>query len=507
MGEIGNTGRKLGNWEVFRAEQGETLRILLLEDLLSDAELIKLQLRRLQFAKEIEHVTNREDFEAALQRFNPHLILSDYALPQFTGMEALEFVREQNTYIPFIICTGSVNEETAVACIKAGADDYVLKDSMGRLVSAVENALEAKRNLVEKERVVNELEASEADFRALAENAPDNIYKLDHQGTIQYVSRDVDGQPRNEVIGKSIYDFAHVDYRDTLRQAVHSAFANQERISLEVEGTPISGERQFYLVRIGPVLADQKVDSVVFIPGNITKRVRAEDETKRLNKRLQKLTHHLETVRDEEKKKIAMEIHDQLGQELTGSKLGLFWLKQHLEEHQEGGVDFNQVFDKIDYLVDLTTTTIQTVRRIAHELRPVVLDNMGLVAALDWHVKNYNENNPVHCKFKSKVDDSGFSHEFNTAMYRIVQEALTNIHKHARASEAAVELVEDRGTILLEISDNGIGVDEEKALKSNSLGLFGIRERIKRWNGEFALRGSENDGTTIRIAVKRDEIE
>lgn len=506
MGDLTRTGYETGGWEVFKAEKGETLRILLLEDLLSDAELIKLQLRRLQFPKEIEHVTNREDFESELTRFNPHLILSDYALPQFTGMEALEYVREHNVYVPFIICTGSVNEETAVACIKAGADDYVLKDSMGRLVSAVENALESKRNLVEKEQAVSELEASEADFRALAENAPDNIYKLDRQGIIQYVSRDVDGESRDQVIGRCIYDFAHPDYQKTLKEAVEAAFDKQKRISLEVEGNAINGERQFYLVRIGPVLTDQKVDSVVFIPGNITKRVKAEKETIRLNERLQKLTQHIETVRDEEKKKIAIEIHDQLGQELTGSKLGLFWLKQHLQEQQNSEIDFDQVYEKIDYLVDLTTTTIQTVRRIAHELRPVVLDNMGLVAALDWHVNNYNQNNPVHCSFHSAVDDSLFSHDFNTAMYRIVQEALTNIHKHAEASKASVSLSEADGKVILQITDNGVGLDEEQALKSKSLGLFGIRERIKRWNGDFELCGKENEGTTIRIAIDKDAI-
>ena len=496
----------LYNNEYLYLNKGEQpLRILLLEDLRSDAELIKLQLRKLNTEYEVKHCSNKESFFSEFEQFKPHVVLSDYNLPQFTGMEALKSVHDFNPYIPFIICTGSINEETAVACFKAGADDYVLKDSMGRLASAVENALASKSNLVTKNKVVAELSASEENFKALAENAPDNIYKLDREGIILYVNRSVDGVDRNHVLGTSIFDFVNEKNVPKLKAAIKKAFNTKKSSTVEIEGNPNDPESEWYLCRLGPVMIDGQVDSVVFIPGRITERVKAELETKHLNERLQDLTRHLENIRDEEKERIAIEIHDQLGQELTGNKLGLFWIKQQLlEEH--GPADKEKVIEKIDYLVDLTTTTIQTVRRIALELRPVVLDNMGLLAALEWHVENYNENHDTLCSIDIDIYDLHFDKEFSTNIYRIVQEALTNINRHAQASSIQITFKEEGEELLLKIADDGVGIDMEKAKKSKSLGLFGMKERVRTWKGEFEMMGKENEGTTLSMRFKKSNV-
>ncbi|WP_306642831.1 hybrid sensor histidine kinase/response regulator [Sanyastnella coralliicola] len=491
---------------IYAGSEDTKIRILILEDLETDAQLLQLQLRKVNQEKEILHVTNKEDFIKAFDEYKPQMILSDYALPQFTGMEALLFVRERNPYIPFIICTGSVNEETAVACIKAGADDYVLKDSMGRLSSAVENAIQAKTNLVEKERAISNLESSEANFRALAENAPDNIYKLDRNGTIHYVSRSVDGVERDQVIGKSIYDFMSEPNKKRLEDAMKDVFDDGQIAAIDIEGNPNDPESQWYLCRLAPVVADGQIDSAVFIPSNITARVQAEREMKELNEKLQALTQHLENIRDEEKEKIAMEIHDQLGQELTGNKLGLFWIKQILEKEELQAEDKTAAIEKVDYLVDLTTTTIQTVRRIAHELRPVVLDNMGLVAAMEWHVDNYNKHHSIQCRLHIDVNDATFEKEFSTAIYRIMQEGLTNINRHSEASQSWVDFLIAGDELVLEIRDNGKGLEIDKALKSKSLGLFGMRERIKAWNGQFDLESEKGKGTTIRLQFDMEHL-
>ena len=159
------------------------LNLLLLEDLQSDADIIKLQLRKYERGINVHHVMNKADFLAALENNKFDIIISDYSLPQYTGMEAVKHVRLHFEHLPFIICTGSMNEETAVACLKAGADDYVLKESLGRLPSAISAAIEAKKVLFEKQEAEQNLIASEENFRALAENAPDNIYKIERSGT------------------------------------------------------------------------------------------------------------------------------------------------------------------------------------------------------------------------------------------------------------------------------------------------------------------------------------
>lgn len=493
------------NEYLFINQEDGVLRVLLLEDLLSDAELIKLQLRKLQMEKRVEHVTNKGDFEAALLRFKPHLILSDYALPQFTGMDALKMIQSFNPYIPVIICTGSVNEETAVACIKAGADDYILKDSMGRLASAIEISIAAKSNLVSRDRASNDLLKSEENFRALAQNAPDNIYKIGRDGEILYVNCDIDGIPKKDVVGKKIYEFVDEENGQKMRQAIETAYDGALTVSVEIEGNPDDPESQWYFCRIGPVMEHDVVKSLVFISSNITERVKAEKELFELNQKLHHLTQHLENIRDEEKKKIAMEIHDQLGQELTGNKLGLFWIKQQLQGMESGKLNLEPIVEKVDYLVDLTTQTIQTVRRIAHELRPVVLDDIGLIPALEWHVGNYNKNHEsTICHLSIEIGDMVFEKEFSTALYRIMQEALTNINRHAEASNAWVSLSKKANSLVFCIQDDGKGIDIRSALKSKSLGLFGMRERIKKWNGHFDLKGKKGEGTIITLSFDLD---
>lgn len=476
----------------------QDLRILLLEDLKSDADVIALKLRKLKWPHEIKHVTNKSDYIAALNTYRPQVILSDYSLPQYTGMEALEYTRALDPFIPFIICTGSLNEEIAVACIKAGADDYVLKDSMGRLCSAIENAVAAKENIIAKERALHDLRKSEENFRAIAINAPDNIYKIDQQGNVLYVNRNVDGIPQEDVIGSSIFNYVNEEQHSFLRQTLHECFSQRMQHTIELEGAPSNDQQRWYLCRIGPVMQGDEVESLVFIASNITDRILADRETSELNRKLQTLARHLEKVREEEKEKIAIEIHDQLGQELTGTKLALFWIKQQLA-NDVTELDREALVQRVDHLLELTTTTIQTVRRIAHELRPVVLDNMGLVAALEWHVNNHNKSGGVECSFHSDVDDLTFDKDFSSALFRITQEALTNINRHSGATKAWVDFLVEDEELLLQIRDNGKGMDVSKASTSNSLGLFGIRERIRGWSGLLEIDSQMGSGSKIRV--------
>lgn len=487
-------------------EEDQALRILLLEDMPSDAALIQLELRKLELDWEVEHVTNKVDFEQRFESYKPHVILSDYNLPQFTGMEAVKMIREVNPYIPFIICTGRVNEETAVACIKAGADDYVLKDSLGRLSSAVVGALENKKNVIEREAATQELKKSEESFRALAENAPDSIYKVNRDGGIVYINRDVDVGTRAQMLGTKIYDYIPSENHEALMGALERAWTSKSNQTLEIAGTPDDEDSKWYYCRIGPVLKDGEVESLIFIPSDITEKKMAEIELENLNTRLHDLTQHLETIRDEEKQRISMEIHDQLGQELTGHKLGLYWIQQHLKQNGQLEMDVPAVEDKLQYLVDLNTQTIQTVRRIAHELRPVVLDNIGLIPALEWHIENFNKSHQTQAHLKINVGNTNFEKDLSTALYRITQETLTNINRHANAENAYINFYKTEKQLLLEVRDDGIGIDMEKARKSKSLGLFGIRERIKKWDGNLEITGVPDLGTSITVSIDLENI-
>ncbi|KKL16352.1 hypothetical protein LCGC14_2496440, partial [marine sediment metagenome] len=155
--------------------QSERLRILILEDVATDAELVKRELRNAGIVFTSRRVDKRDDFLKQLEGFSPDIILSDYTMPQFNGMEALALTRELNPTLPFVMVTGSINEETAVECMKAGADDYVLKERLKRIGSAVEGALEKKRMIGEKERAEDRLQ-EEKEFMEKSLNAQTDTF-------------------------------------------------------------------------------------------------------------------------------------------------------------------------------------------------------------------------------------------------------------------------------------------------------------------------------------------
>src|SRR5829696_8941570 len=166
----------------------DPLRILILEDVPMDAELVEYELRRSRIPFDARCVDTRADFERALEEFKPDLILSDYTLPRFDGMAALSVARERAPATPFLIVTGSVNEETAVGCMKAGATDYLLKSNLARIGPAIEAALERERARAEKIRAESALAASERRFRSLVQNSSDLVTIVAPDGSMLYVS-------------------------------------------------------------------------------------------------------------------------------------------------------------------------------------------------------------------------------------------------------------------------------------------------------------------------------
>jgi len=365
--------------------ESRELRFLILEDSELDVELLKISLRTDEFDFEFKVVSNREDFKSYLKSYKPDVILSDFKLPQFNGLEALKIVKDNGIKRPFIIVTGAIDEETAVACIKAGADDYLLKDRLTRLPSAIIHSIE------------------------------------------------------------------------------------QWKITIERENTHIELEESRSLLR--------------------------------------KLFKRIEHIRDDEKKRISLEIHDQLGQELTASKLGLFWLKQNILNNIGDSNACKPLLGKIEELIDLSGKTIKSIRRIAHQLRPVILDDLGLIPAIEWLVKNFRDSTDISCIFIHDLRGYKINKDFSSVAYRVVQEGLTNIMRHSEAKYCGIEfkLVDD--FIELDIWDNGVGFDIDQQKKTGKLGLFGIGERIKPFNGQMQIESEPGGGTRIIIKIPEKTIE
>jgi signal transduction histidine kinase len=188
-------------------------------------------------------------------------------------------------------------------------------------------------------------------------------------------------------------------------------------------------------------------------------------------------------------------VHDELGQALTGLKLDMSWLAARVARNAK------PVKQKVKTMVDHIDETIQTVRRIATELRPGILDSLGLVAALEWQANEFQSRTGIPCQVTATVDDSQLQQQFATVFFRIYQEALTNIIRHAKATRVDVRLAEEEGALVLTVKDNGRGISEEEIVNTRSIGLVGMRERAMLIGGEITLQGAPGKGTTMRLRV------
>ena len=230
---------------------------------------------------------------------------------------------------------------------------------------------------------------------------------------------------------------------------------------------------------------------------------RFEEELKRSQDELRKLSHHLHFARERESKRIAREIHDELGQALTALKMELTWISNNLPLTHEL---HRLVSAKAKSMSSLVDSTIKKVQRIASELRPGVLDDLGLVPAIEWLAQDFGRRTKIKCLTNLASFDYDLNPECSTAVFRILQEALTNVTRHARASRIRLSLKEKKGTMELKIRDNGKGIKEKAIFSPDSLGLIGMRERLRPFQGEIQIKGIPDKGTTLTINLPIERI-
>lgn len=348
------------------------IRILMLEDCQGDVGLIQHEINKAGI-KFVSHVVdNKADFENALVEFHPDVVLSDHSLPQFSSVEAFEIFKKLKDFTPFILITGTVSEEFAAASIKLGIDDYILKNNLLRLPSAILNALKTKKNEFEKQKAVEKLRKSEIQIRNFAT--------------------------------------------------------------------------------------------------------------------------HLNTVLEEERARIAREIHDELGQQLTGIKLGIAILKKQHQLEKKVETKLYEISTEID-------VTIQTLRKIATELRPAILDTLGLIPAIDWISREFEKKTNIACTLNCNLNEEKFEKKISTTVFRICQETLTNIAKHSGAQAAAIQIKKDNRHLVLEITDNGKGIEANKLNNQLSMGIIGMYERAKIIGADLKITSNGNSGTQVKLSI------
>lgn len=346
------------------------------------------------------------------------------------------------------------------------------------------------------------LTSAQARANDLAESAMDPIIALDEARRIVLfnpAAEKVFGHRKEAVLGRSLDMLIPERFRDAHRVHV-DAFAGHGRTSRRMGGSAVlcglraSGEEFPIEASISQhVEGGQRRLTVIL--RDVTQRVRAMDELRRSKEELQEMGAAAQEAREQEKSRIARELHDELGQQLTLLRMDVAWCKAHLPPDAGGFAA------KLDRMETLLKSTVESTRRISSDLRPLMLDDLGLVPALEWLVQNATQRGGVRCEFS--IDDPALDlpPAQSTAVFRIVQEALTNIVKHAQATRAHVVIRHDGGALHVRVSDDGVGFSPDAARKPESFGLVGLRERISLLRGKARIDSAPGQGTSIEIEL------
>ncbi|TGJ99492.1 GAF domain-containing sensor histidine kinase [Leptospira semungkisensis] len=232
--------------------------------------------------------------------------------------------------------------------------------------------------------------------------------------------------------------------------------------------------------------------------GRVFERREAENSLKNSQDQLRALSARLQEVREEERLLVAREIHDELGQLLTVLKIDITLLKNNIQKKVPEAVD---LFSDIKSMIKVADTAIESVQRIATELRPMILEDLGLIEGIEWYSKDFQKRTGLVCELSVKAENLPGDKEYSIALFRIFQEALTNIARHADASRILISLEEEAHFLILRIEDNGVGISQTQLKDHKSLGLVGMRERAIVLGGELTVLGQKGKGTSVVVKI------
>lgn len=351
-------------------------------------------------------------------------------------------------------------------------------------------------NISKRKGIEKQLRLSEEKYRDLYDNAPDMYHSVDKNGIIiecNETEAKMLGYRKEEIIGKPISHFM----TEESKKAQAEFFPNIDKYSfVQIERDFVRKDGSVFTAALNVfVEVDEKGNFVrtKTIGRDITYRKKIEEELRKSKEALRKLSVYLQNIRENERKEISKEIHDELGQSLTALKLSLSWIRKRIKD--------NAILEKFDEAIGIINDLIMHVQNISNKLRPSLIDHLTLQDALRWQIKEFEKNTHINCKLEITEDNLQISKELSLAIFRIFQEALTNIARHANATEVYIKLFRVDGSLLLIVKDNGIGIDDSKIKNPESFGLMAMKERAYAINATIDIKRAEERGTEIILSV------
>ncbi len=356
------------------------------------------------------------------------------------------------------------------------------------------------RELARDEALTGALAESEARMQGIIHSAMDAIITVDEQQRVLLFNPAAEamfGLSAAAALGAHLNSFLPSRFREAHQTHVANFGDESERtrsmgdrgelLGLRANGVEFPIEASISRVEAG---GKRLYTAIV---RDVTRRRESDRELRESHRQLRELSASLQTVREEERTRIARELHDELGQQLTGLRLDLSWLGTRLKGDRTG------LLDKITGMKSTLNNTVAAVRRLSSELRPLLLDDLGLVPAVEWLRDDFVKRTGMAIHLHVGGEEHPIHKDTATAVFRILQESLTNVARHARASEVWIALVVERDCLHLSIRDNGCGMDPADARKERSFGLIGIRERALMLGGEARISGKAGEGTVVEV--------
>lgn len=436
------------------------------------------------------------------------LIILDVQMPEMNGFELAELIKgsSKTKNIPLIFLSANATQsEYFKKGLETGALDYLAKPvSQTLLLIKVKNFLQLHHSKI----LLEELSRS---FEKKAINAT-----ISYQDLYNSLAQDVFLINRDGIV-------ININRKGLLpcgleaKELMNNHYSNSPLLSVILNKGDMNDIFQYYISHAEEKKAEEykikKIDNTFFYVGaivtiaviegktniqvsisDITRKKKIENELQKSEYQIRNFANYLNKSMEEQRTNLAREIHDELGQQLAGIKFGISSLKKMMSTNPIAENKIADVLNDVD-------STIQNLRKIATELRPGILDTLGLADSIQWLAKEFQKKTNILCRLELKVNEQNFEKDISTCFFRICQEALSNISKHAEASEINIRLLKVRQDLVLTIHDNGKGIEDKKEKNPFSMGLIGMKERASNIGGNLEIISKQGKGTLIKTFV------